>query len=75
MFTRTKRQEAGARRITLQQAAAEGLVSFELRGAGEGVTSKVRIIITKHTDEPLHIVIPEGTEFVPVARQVEVTTT
>lgn len=67
----SKKQPSDVRKITLQRAVAEGLVTFELRGLGEGVTSKVKIIITKLTDDPLEIVIPEGTEFVPVARPVE----
>ncbi len=71
MVSRSKKQRPDVRRITLQQAVAEGLVTFDLRGLGEGVTSKVKILITKHTDEPLEVVIPEGTEFVPVARLAE----
>jgi len=68
MTNTLKKQRSDVRRITLQQAVAEGLVAFELRGLGEGVTSRVKILITKRTDEPLEIVIPEGTEFVPVAQ-------
>lgn len=44
-------------------------MKFELRGAGEGVTSRVKLRIIKLTDDPLTILVPRGTEFVPVERR------
>lgn len=61
-------QSPKARRLTLQEAVAQGLASFELYGVAEGMASKVRLRITKLTDEPLEINVPRGTEFVPVDR-------
>lgn len=66
LFKKKQEPSGGVRQMTLQEAVARGIASFELRGVGEGVTSKVRIIVTKHVEEPLEILIPEGTEFVPI---------
>jgi len=63
-----QRQRPQPRELTLQEAVSQGLVSFELAGLGEGVTSAVRLRLTKLTDEPLTIRIPAGTEFIPVVR-------
>jgi hypothetical protein len=56
------------REITLPEAVRQGLVTFQLRGTGEGVTSSVALTVIKLTDEPLTILVPRGTEFVPFQR-------
>lgn len=63
-----RRPSSGARQVTLREAVSQGLAVFELWGVEEGVASKVKLKITKLTDEPLDILIPRGTEFVPVPR-------
>jgi hypothetical protein len=60
-----RKQDLTPESLSLQEAVDRGLVTFELRGVGVGVTSKVRIRITKLTDAPLRITIPKGTEFMP----------
>lgn len=68
-WLRRRRREPKGPTITLQEALSGGLVKFELRGAGEGVTSRVKLRIIKLTDDPLTILVPRGTEFVPVERR------
>jgi hypothetical protein len=55
--------------ITLHDAVRHGLVRIELRGVGEGVTSRVELRLTKLTNAPLRITIPRGSAFVPYGRQ------
>lgn len=63
-------KEQERRTVTLQEALRAELVRVEVHGLGEGVTSSVRLSVTKLTDEPLRIRIPRGTEFAPVQRPV-----
>jgi hypothetical protein len=66
-FSKSKQVVVG-REITLPEAVRQGLVTFQLRGTGEGVTSSVELRVIKLTNEPLTIVVPRGTEFVPFQR-------
>jgi hypothetical protein len=52
--------------MRIEDAVAQGLVSFEVFGRGEGVTTEVDLVVTKLTDQTLTLVVPRGTEFVPV---------
>ena len=66
------REKQKGREVTLQEALRAGLLRVEVRGVGEGVTSAVKLSVTKLTDEPLSIHIPRGTEFAPVERPASV---
>lgn len=55
--------------VTLAEAVARGLVSFEVRGVGPGVASQIDLVITRHVEDPLTVVVPRGTELVPERRQ------
>jgi hypothetical protein len=66
-FLKSKPTVVG-RQITLPEAVRQGLVTFQVRGTGEGVTSSVELQLIKLTPEPLTITVPRGTEFVPFQR-------
>lgn len=68
-FKRKKEEESVGNVYTLQEALRRGLVSFELRGVHSGDPSHMKIRLTKLTDEPMTVVIPKGTEFVPIRRE------
>ena len=68
-FGRKKAGEPVGTVYTLQEAVRQGLVTFELRGVTPGDPSHMKIRLTKLTDEPMTVVIPKGTEFVPVRRE------
>lgn len=68
-FGRKKEEEPVGTVYTLQEALRQGLVTFELRGVQSGDPSRMKIRLTKLTDEPMTVVIPKGTEFVPVRRE------
>lgn len=53
-------------RLTLQDALERGLITAELRSAGEGVTAKIRLKLTNRSSDHLTIDIPRGTKFVPI---------
>ena len=56
------------RQMTLPEAVRQGLVTFQVRGTGQGVTSSVELQLVKLTPEPLTITVPRGTESVPFQR-------
>ncbi len=51
--------------LLLHEAVEQGLVSFELEGAGGGATSTVTLRITNLSEEPLNVNVPTGTMFSP----------
>ena len=53
------------RTVLLHEAVEKGLVSFELEGAGGGVTATVTLRIKNLSEELLNIDIPTGTMFSP----------
>lgn len=68
-FGRKKEEKPVGTVYTLQEALRRGLVSFELYGVRSGDPSHLKIRLTRLTDEPMTVVIPKGTEFVPVRRE------
>lgn len=57
--------------VSILDAVARGLISFELYGAKEGDPSKVMLKIKKLTDEQFTLYIPKGTEFKPNKQEVK----
>ncbi len=56
---------------TLEEAVRMRLLQVEVRGPGNGVTSRLQLRLTKLTDEPFQLRIAPGTEFVPIYALVE----
>lgn len=63
--------------LPLVEALSEGLVELRVAGAGPGVTSRIEVRLINKSGQPLEIIIPRGTQFVPedAGRQTMVTTT
>lgn len=66
---RFRKKKATGPVLELQEAVERGLVRFDVVGVGPGVTSKIRLRLTKLTDDPFTVVVKPGTKFAPVPRR------
>ena len=71
MEVKAKMAEKGSEPIPFAEAVEKGLISYKLVGKGRPTGHIFDIEITNLTEEPIIVVIPEGTAFSPKGKEAE----